>query len=297
MEKYEYLRKISFDEIKEKLPERFPESHKGTFGKLLCICGSKNMPGAAYFCVESAVRCGVGLVKTVIPDSIYTATSKKISETVFFIAKEDNEGFISDDSLDDILKEAENCTAILVGCGMGWNSNTRNIVYELIRNSNVPIVIDADGINVVSENIDVLKECKSSIVITPHLKEMSRLINRDVEFISVNKANCAKDFSTKYGVVTVLKGNRTVISDEEGNLHINETGNAGMAKGGSGDVLAGMIGSFLAQKMSAIDAALCGVFIHGMSGDKAKNKKSMIAMTPTDIINELPDVFLKFEQG
>ena len=297
MEKYEYLRKISFEEIKEKLPERFPESHKGTFGKLLCICGSKNMPGAAYFCVESAVKCGVGLVKTVIPDSIYVATSKKISETVFFIAKEDNEGFISDDSLEDILKESENCTAILVGCGMGWNCSTKNIVYALIRHSKVPIIIDADGINVVSENIDVLKEAKSSIVITPHLKEMSRLINKDVEFISVNKASCAKDFSKKYGVITVLKGNKTIVSDEKGNLYVNETGNAGMAKGGSGDVLAGMIGSFLAQKMSAIDSALCGVFIHGMSGDEAKNKKSMIAMTPTDIINELPYIFLKFEQG
>lgn len=296
MEKYEYLRKISFNEVKEKLPERFPESHKGTFGKLLCICGSKNMPGAAYFCAGAAVKSGVGLVKMIIPDSIYEVTSRKISEAVFFLAKEDDEGFISDDSIEDILKESCNCTAILVGCGMGWNNSTKNIVYKLIKKSHVPMIIDADGINVISENIDILNESNSPIIITPHLKEMSRLINKDIEFIATNKSACAREFSKKYSVTTVLKGNKTVISDKDGNLYVNETGNAGMAKGGTGDVLAGMIGSFLAQKMSAIDSALCGVFIHGMSGDESRSKKSMVAMTPTDIINELPDVFLKFEQ-
>lgn len=297
IEKYEYLRKISFNDVKEKLPKRFPESHKGTFGKLLCICGSKSMPGAAYFCSKAAVKCGVGLLKAVVPNSVYTTVSQKISEAVFFVAQEDEDGFISDKSLKDILKESESCTAVLIGCGLGWNLSTKNIVYELIKNAKIPLIIDADGINVISENIDILKESKSPIIITPHLKEMSRLTGKTIEFISVNKPICAKEFSKKYGVVTVLKGNKTIVSDENGNLYINETGNAGMAKGGSGDVLAGMIGSFLAQNMSAIDAALCGVFIHGMSGDEAKNKFSMISMTPTDIINELPNVFLKFEQG
>ncbi len=295
MDKYEYLRNITFDIVKKKLPERYPEANKGTFGKLLCVCGSKNMPGAAFFAIASAVKCGVGLVEAVVPESIYEATSKKISEVTFHVVPEDEDGFILAGSVESILKESEKCSAVLVGCGMGWNQSTGSITYELIRNLNVPVIIDADGINVISENIDILKEAKSKIVLTPHLKEMSRLILRDIETIAANKAKYAKEFSLKYGVTTVLKGNKTAISDREGNVFINTTGNEGMAKGGSGDVLSGMIGSFLAQRLSPIDAAVCAVFIHGMSGDECKNKFSSVSMTPTDLINELPNIFLQFE--
>lgn len=295
MEKYEYLRTITFDMVKNRLPERYPEANKGTFGKLLCVCGSKNMPGAAFFSIAAAVKCGVGLAEAVIPESIYEATSKKISEVTFHTVPEDEDGFISDKSIEVILKEAEKCSAVLLGCGMGWNQNTKSITYELIRGLNIPMIIDADGINVISENIDILKEAKSEIILTPHLKEMSRLISKDVETISADKARCAKKLSEKYGITTVLKGNKTAVSDPDGNVFVNTTGNEGMAKGGSGDVLSGMIGSFLAQRLSPIDAVICAVFIHGMSGDSCKAKLSSVSMTPTDIINELPNIFLQFE--
>lgn len=295
MDKYEYIRTITFDMVKSKLPERYPEAHKGTFGKLLCICGSKNMPGAAFFAISSAVKCGVGLVEAVVPESIYEATAKKISEVTFYIVPENEDGFISDESVGDILKESEKCSAVLAGCGLGWTQSTKNITYELIRNLTIPMIIDADGINVISENIDILKEAKSELVLTPHIKEMSRLISKDIETIAADKIKYAKELSEKYGVTTVLKGNKTAISDKDGNAFINTTGNAGMAKGGSGDVLSGMLGSFLAQRLSPIDAAICAVFIHGMSGDECKDKFSSVSMTPTDLINELPNIFLQFE--
>ncbi len=295
MEKYEYLRTITFDMVKSKLPERLPEANKGTFGKLLCICGSKNMPGAAFFSAAAAIKCGVGLVEALIPKSIYESTSKKISEAIFYVVPEDKNGFITYKFLGDILKESKKCTAVLVGCGLGWNQSTKNITYELIRNLNIPLIIDADGINVVSENIDILKEAKTEIILTPHPKEMSRLTSKDVETIAANKAKYAREFSEKYEITTVLKGNKTAIADKNGNVFINTTGNSGMAKGGSGDVLSGMISSFLAQRLSPIDAAVCAVFLHGMSGDECKKKFSSVSMTPTDLINELPNVFLQFE--
>ncbi len=295
MDKYEYLRTVTFDMVKNRLPERYPEANKGTFGKLLCICGSKNMPGAAFFSVAAAVKCGVGLVEAVIPGCIYEAISKKISEVTFRIVAEDEEGFISDKSINDILKESEKCSAVLIGCGLGWNKNTENITYELIRNLKIPMIVDADGINVISENIDILKESKSELVLTPHPKEMSRLIGKDIEEIAIDKAKYAKELSEKYQITTVLKGSKTAIADKEGNIFINTTGNSGMAKGGSGDVLSGMIGSFLAQRLSPIDASMCAVFLHGMSGDECKKKFSSVSMTPTDLINELPNVFLQFE--
>jgi NAD(P)H-hydrate epimerase len=245
--------------------------------------------------VAAAVKCGVGLVEAVAPESVCAAISAKISEVTFHIIPQDKDGFISDEYIDDILKESKKCSAVLIGCGMGWNQRTKNITYELIRNLDIPMIIDADGINVLSENIDILKEVKSGVVITPHLKEMARLISENVGSIAANKARYAKEFSQKHGVTTVLKGNQTAISDPEGNVFINPTGNVGMAKGGSGDVLSGMIGSFLAQGLSPVNAAIYAVFIHGMSGDECKNKFSAVSMTPTDIINELPNIFLQFE--
>lgn len=297
MGKYEYVVRITYNNVKNKLPERFPESHKGTFGRLLCICGSKSMPGAAYFCIAAAVKSGVGLVDSVVTNSVYTATSKKISEAVFHVVPETNDGFMSYESINKIIIPSQKCTAVVAGCGMGWNSDTKNIIYNLIRTLRVPLIIDADGINVVSENINILKEAFCPIIITPHIKEMSRLTKESTEDIIANKARCVKEFSEKYGTITVLKGNKTVIADKEGHIYVNMTGNAGMAKGGSGDVLSGIIGSLAAQGIKPIDAATCGVFIHGLSGDECSEKFSMTSMTPTDIINELPEVFLGFENN
>ncbi len=290
MQEYDYLKMINFDTVKNILPKRLPDSNKGTFGRLLCICGSKNMPGAAFYCVAAASRSGVGLIQSVIPEDIYNITASKISESLFYPVPEDFEKAWG--TINSLLPRA---TAALVGCGMGWNKFTQKIVYKLVRESKIPLIIDADGINVISENIDILKEAKSDIILTPHIKEMSRLLGEDINYVLKNKFEVAKNFSKKYNLTLVLKDSQTVISDTNGHLYLNSTGNESMAKGGTGDVLAGIIGSLAAQGVSALNSAIISVFIHGRSGDICKEKFSSFSVIPTDIINNLSEVFLELD--
>ncbi len=290
MQEYDYLKMINFDTVKNILPKRLPDSNKGTFGRLLCICGSKNMPGAAFYCVAAASRSGVGLIQSVIPEDIYNITASKISESLFYPVPEDFEKAWG--TINSLLSRA---TAVLVGCGMGWNKFTEKIVYKLVRESKIPLIIDADGINVISENIDILKEAKSDIILTPHIKEMSRLLGEDINYVLKNKFEVAKNFSKKYNLTLVLKDSQTVISDTNGHLYLNSTGNESMAKGGTGDVLAGIIGSLAAQGVSALNSAIISVFIHGRSGDICKEKFSSFSVIPTDIINNLSEVFLELD--
>lgn len=290
MQEYDYLKMINFDTVKNILPKRLPDSNKGTFGRLLCICGSKNMPGAAFYCVAAASRAGVGLIQSVIPEDIYNITASKISESLFYPVPEDFEKAWG--TINSLLSRA---TAVLVGCGMGWNKFTQKIVYKLVRESKIPLIIDADGINVISENIDILKEAKSDIILTPHIKEMSRLLGEDINYVLKNKFEVAKNFSEKYNLTLVLKDSQTVISDTNGHLYLNSTGNESMAKGGTGDVLAGIIGSLAAQGVSALNSAIISVFIHGRSGDICKEKFSSFSVIPTDIINNLSEVFLELD--
>ena len=290
MQEYNYLKIINFDTVKNVLPKRLPNSNKGTFGRLLCICGSKNMPGAAFYCVSAAARSGVGLIESVIPNDIYTVTASKISESLFYPIYDDFEK--AWDTIETLLTHA---TAVLVGCGMGWNKFTQEIVYKLVKESKIPLVIDADGINVISENIDILKKAKSDIILTPHIKEMSRLLGKDTNYVLKNKFEIAKNFSKKYNLTLVLKDSQTVISDINGYLYLNSTGNESMAKGGAGDVLAGIIGSLAAQGVSTLNSAIISVFIHGRSGDICKEKFSSFSVIPTDIINNLSEVFLELD--
>ncbi len=290
MQEYDYLKIINFDTVKNILPKRLPDSNKGTFGRLLCICGSKNMPGAAFYCVAAASRSGVGLIESIIPEDIYAITASKISESLFYPISNDFEK--AWDTINSLLPRA---TAVLVGCGMGWNKFTQKIVYKLVRESKIPLIIDADGINVISENIDILKEAQSDIILTPHIKEMSRLLGEDTNYVLKNKFEVAKNFSKKYKLTLVLKDSKTVISDINGHLYLNSTGNESMAKGGTGDVLAGIIGSLAAQGVSALNSAIISVFIHGRSGDICKEKLSSFSVIPTDIINNLSEVFLELD--
>lgn len=297
MDRYDCVRVITEDIVKNKLPIRKEESHKGDYGRLLCVCGSKSMPGAANLCIGSALRCGVGLVRAAIPDSIYHSVSSRNLECTYCLCEGTSDGFISENSIQIILDEAKKCSAVAVGSGMGWNNDTKNIVYGLIKNSEIPMVIDADGINVISENIDILKEAKGKIILTPHLKEAERLLGVPCDVIAENKAYYAQKLADEYGVVAVVKGHNTIVADNAEKAFLNRTGNSGMAKGGSGDVLTGMVGAFLAQGLSPTDAALCSVYIHGRSGDICKEKYTEVSMLPSDLIDEIGNVLLKMKYG
>lgn len=281
--------------VKERLIKRTSESNKGTYGKLLCVCGSRNMQGAAVLCTNAAIKSGAGIVISAFPEKAYSAIAPKATEALMLPLKDDKSGFISFDAEGNVLKALKSATAVVVGCGLGNIEATKRIVNCVIRQAKCPIVLDADGINAVSSNINILKSASVPVVLTPHPGEMSRLTGKTVEEIQSDRVNIAKEFAQKFDVTLILKGNNTVIALSDGRVFVNTTGNAGMAKGGSGDVLAGITGSFLAQGMSADDAAVCAVYIHGLCGDLTAKKYSMTGMTPSMMIDRLPKLFSKFE--
>jgi len=189
-----------------------------------------------------------------------------------------------------------NASACLVGCGLGKSSITSKIVYDMLSNSEIPLIIDADGINIIAENINILKTVRVPIVLTPHPGEMARLLSTTVKDVQSHRLEYAKKFAVENNVILVLKGAGTIIAQPNGLMHLNVTGNAGMAKAGSGDVLAGMIASFIAQGVEPAKAAVGAVYLHGAAGDRCAKELSECAMLPTDLINMLPRLFLEIER-
>lgn len=283
---------IDFFDVKKNFSSRKKDSHKGDYGRLLCICGSKGMAGAAVLSASAAMRCGIGIVNMAVPKSIYNIVAAQLSEPIFTLLNENESGTISFSNMHELTVNLQKSTACLIGCGLGNNDDTKKIVYEIISKNKIPTVIDADGINAVSENIDVLKTAKSEIILTPHPGEMARLLGTSIETVQSNRTEIAKDFALQYKVILVLKGYETIVALPTGELFINRLGNPGMATAGSGDVLAGMISAFLAQGMSAKESAKCGVFLHALAGDRCAEKLSQISMISSDIIKELPSLFL-----
>ena len=273
---------------KNRLRERKKSAHKGTNGTLLSVCGSYGMAGAAMLAGEAALRSGVGLLKTALPRSIYNIAAQRIPEGVFLPLEQTPDGKISAREFQKIFFELSNsASALLLGCGMGVNNDTKQLTAMLIQNSPKPMVIDADGLNCIQGNIDVLRLAVSPVIITPHPKEMARLIDSDLRTIQAYRYDVAKDFAMEYRVTVVLKGANTIIATPDGSVYVNLTGNNGMAKGGSGDVLAGMMASLLAQGLSTETAAVYAVYYHGLAGDKCREKMSARTMLPSDMIREI----------
>ena len=284
-----YIMKTT-DEFIDKYPirPRRKSAHKGTNGTLLAVCGSYGMAGAAMLAGEAALRTGVGLLKMAVPRSIYNIVAQRLVESVFMPLEQDHDGRISAREYKRILFECvESASAMLIGCGMGVTDETKQIVSMLIQNATKPMVIDADGLNCLVGNLDVLRLAVAPIIITPHPGEMAKLINSDIQTIQAYRYDVAKDFAQEYRVTVVLKGADTIIATPDGNVYVNLTGNNGMAKGGSGDVLAGMMSSLLAQGLSTEKAAVYAVYYHGIAGDKCAQELSKRSMLPSDIIKKI----------
>lgn len=277
--------------VKKAVFDRPDDANKGTLGSLLCICGSFGMTGAAIMAGKAALRCGLGLLKTALPKSIYPIAAGAIFESVFFPLEETPDGKISKNNIEILLCEAEKSSAVLIGCGLSVCDDTKALVNSFIEYCTKPLVLDADALNCVAENPDILKKAKSPIIITPHPGEMARLVKSTPKAVNKNRAEIAADFAKEYGVVTVLKGAGTIIASPYGRVMINRTGNSGMATGGSGDALAGMTGSLSAQGAKPFDAAAAAVYLHGLAGDIAAEKLGRISMLPTDLINEIPQAY------
>ena len=269
------------------------DSNKGTLGSLLCICGSYGMAGAAIMAGKAALRCGIGLLKIAVPKSIYPVCATNILESVYYPLEETSNGVISSKNTDFLLEMCEKSSAVVIGCGLSVCDDTKNLVQSVITNCEKPLVIDADALNCICNKPEILKNLKAPAIITPHPGEMARLLHSTPKTVNSNRENTAIDFAKKFGVVTVLKGAGTIIASPDGEVYINHTGNSGMATGGSGDILSGIIGSLLAQGASPINAAAAGVFLRGTIGDLAAEKLGKISMLPTDMIDMIPTAYLK----
>lgn len=280
--------------IKASLVPRKTDSNKGTYGKLLCVCGSKNMQGAAVLCANAAVRSGAGLVFCAFPEKAYSAIASKLTEPLMLPLADDEKGFFSETAVAEITEKLQAASAVIIGCGIGVTQGVKEVLLSVINNSKCPIIIDADGLNILSENIDILKTASVPVVLTPHPGEMSRLLGKTIDEIQADRIGACKELTAKTGAVVLLKGSNTVIAygDE---VYINPTGNPGMAKGGCGDVLSGIISSLVSQGVNPFKSAVCGAYIHGLCGDIVAEKSSLTGMTPSMMIDYLPELFSNFE--
>ncbi len=274
------------------IPKRSSNSHKGNFGKVLCIVGSKNMTGAAQLCIDAALRSGAGIVCAAVPESVKNAIACAVPEALWLELAQDSNGFITKNNINKLIDCANACDAVVIGCGLGVTEDTEYIVKTIIEKINCPIILDADGINCIAGCIDILTR-KDNIVVTPHPGEASRLIKTTVSSIADNRIECARRIC-KTGAVCVLKGAATIVA-KGGCFGINTTGNAGMSRGGSGDVLSGIIGALAAQHIDIFDAALLGVYLHSLAGDIAAQELSQYACLPRDFVRMLSKAFLQVE--
>ena len=277
--------------VAQRIPHRPDDAHKGTMGTLCSITGSYGFSGAAVLSAKAALRTGVGLLYQVIPEKVYPVFASSVYESVCVPVSGSTLGTVAPTDNNAIFNTIDRASAVLIGCGMGNTPATAEVLRAVVRCSKVPIIIDADGINALSLHKDILNERRSPLILTPHVKEFSRLSGLPVADIIDRQAEVAAEFSqANPDLVLVLKSHRTVIA-QNGDLYLNTAGNSGMAKGGSGDVLAGIIASLAAQGASPLDAASMGVHIHALAGDTAAQKLGKTAMLPSDIIDCLSDVF------
>lgn len=271
------------------------DSHKGTYGQLLTVCGSYGMAGAALLCLRGALRSGVGLLRAAVPRSVYPLLAAAQPEAVFIPMPEDEAGCFSSEAAVSLRRAADAATAVVVGCGLSRGEGQSAVVESLLACS-VPVILDADGINAITPHILAEERVSAPLIFTPHPGELALLLDIPVAQLQQHREEIACRFARDYGVVLVLKGHRTLVAAPDRPLMVNETGNPGMATGGSGDVLTGIIGGLAAQGMPPYEAAACGVYVHGAAGDRAAARLSMHSMLPSDIIGELGDLFLQFEK-
>lgn len=268
------------------------DAHKGDMGRLCVIAGSKGMTGAATLCCEGALKSGCGLVTLFAPENLNDIYEKKLTEAMTLPLACDN--FIDADLLLEHKDRLKSCDAVVIGPGLGKECQAEKIIAFLFENK-ISTVIDADGINAIAANINILRGEKGSVILTPHIGEFSRLTGISSQEILSDRLGYARKFAVEYGVTLVLKGAGTVVAHADGRAYINHTGNNGMATGGSGDVLSGIAGAFLARGISAEMSGVAAVYIHGLAGDFARDKFGENSMLPTDIINLLHDAFLKIK--
>ncbi|MFH1853958.1 MAG: NAD(P)H-hydrate dehydratase [Candidatus Omnitrophota bacterium] len=277
------------------LDKRKEDTHKGDYGHVFILAGSTGLTGAAALCACACLRSGAGLVTLGIPSSLNAIMEVKLTEVMTCPLPETRQGTLSMKAKKQALKQINKADTIILGPGVSLNKETQKLIRELIVNTKRPMVLDADALNAVSLNPSILKKIKNEYIVTPHPGEMSRLFKKDIDYIKKNRLIVAKQFSDYYNAVVVLKGAGTVVAGrgDKKRSYINKTGNPGMATAGSGDVLTGIIGAFLAQGLKAFDAARSAVYVHGLAGDLAEKEKGETGLIASDILERIPEAIKK----
>lgn len=288
------LQLVDLRDVRRTFPKRAVNSHKHSVGKIFALSGSKSMMGAAILCSSSAMRSGAGQVILGLPDTEYVVAAKRTMEVMPLPLLSTKQGTVSLKAVPEILKRIEWSDVLLIGCGMSRNEETQELIRMVIRKCRKPMVIDADALSAISEDLSILKNRRNdNIVLTPHVGEFSRLTRIPSKEIEQNRFTLASAFAKEYGVTVVLKGAPTIVADATGMVSVNSTGNPGMSTAGSGDVLAGIIAALIGQGNTTEDAAVNGVYLHGAAGDAAAANIGEHGMIARDIITLLPSVIRK----
>lgn len=274
---------ITNQQVFSLLAPRAPESHKGTYGRVLAVCGSAPYRGAAALSVLGALRAGAGIVTLAAPENVLASVTPRILEATCLPLPDDEA----------LFSLAGQVTACLIGCGLAENDATARQTQRLVQSARGTLVLDAGGLCSLSDAPQALRPAAGRLVVTPHPGEMARLAHCTVREVQADRPGLAARMARELSAVVVLKGHRTHIAAPDGTLWENRTGNPGLARGGSGDVLAGMIAGFAAQGLRPLDAALCGVYLHGLAADRCAARLSRQGMLPEDLLCDLCGIFLE----
>ena len=282
------IRLMEGEDILSLFPQRPFNCHKGSFGHLLALAGSPGKTGAAALCTRGALRCGTGLVTLGVPEGLHGALEPSLVEAMTAPLAQTASGGLSTTALDAIRELARDKNALALGPGLGTDEETQDLIKTLVADCELPLVLDADGLNGILDDLSCLEQAKGPRILTPHPGEMARLSGISTADIQKNRPDIARKFATTHGVILILKGAQTMVALPDGSLHLCPTGNPGMAAGGMGDVLTGVIAGLLAQGFSPENAALAGVFLHGMAGDFLETHQSRFGFLASVLADALP---------
>jgi ADP-dependent NAD(P)H-hydrate dehydratase len=272
------------------LPPRNKESNKGDFGKVLVVAGSRGMAGAAILCASTALRSGAGLVKAAVPADILPVVAAGNPCYMTLPLSCDEQGQLSAAAAAELVALSEGQDVLAVGPGLGRARGVGEVVFHLLDGTRVPMVLDADGLNAVGNATDRLLARRAPLILTPHPGEFARLLGCEVATVQTNRMDLARRFAFDHQLILVLKGNGTIVTDGR-RLYVNDTGNPGMATGGTGDVLTGLIAALVGQGLEPFAAAQLGVYLHGLAGDLAQDAVGEVSLIASDLLIHLPAAF------
>ncbi|HZX48835.1 MAG TPA: NAD(P)H-hydrate dehydratase [Nitrospirota bacterium] len=291
-----YLSLLTGHDMQGIVPSRLSDSHKGTNGHALVIAGSIGKGGAAAMTALSCLRTGAGLLTLAVPERVQPIVAGKLTEVMTHPLAETEAGTISSKEGDMLMELSRDKEVVAIGPGLTTNKETVSVVKRVIRETAIPMVIDADAINALADSPELLRDRKSATILTPHPGEMSRLTGKSTAEVQQDRIGTARDFAITYGVYLILKGAHTVIAEPSGAVYISPTGNPGMATGGTGDALTGIIAGLIAQGVEPADAAKLGVYLHGLAGDIAAQETGMVGMIAGDLIEHIPTAIKQLER-